>query len=84
MARQSKTYAMLTSEHRFPIQEEIRPRRAAHIIVGLPSDSPELEEKNEKKEEEGHQPIPMEMVNPEEYVGPPEEYTGPPEEDSAE
>ena len=65
MARQKKTtYAMLTSERRFQIEEEIQARPTTNIAAGLPWDSPEPEEEEEEEEEE--EPAPMEMVDPEE------------------
>ena len=40
MARQKKTtYAMLTPERHFRIEEEIWARRVARIVAGLPPDS---------------------------------------------
>lgn len=60
MARQKKTYAMLTPERLFQIEQEILVRHATRIVVGLPSDSPE-----EKEEAEEQQPAPMEVVDPE-------------------
>jgi hypothetical protein len=68
------TYAMLTPERRFQIEQEIRARRAACIAAELPPDSSEPEE----KEEEEQQPAPIEvedskedeMEQPEEELAP--------------
>ena len=67
---------MLTPEHRRQIAKEIQSRRAARIVLGLPSNLPEPEEKQgqqpeeeegEEEEEEGEQlPEPMKVADPEE------------------
>jgi hypothetical protein len=69
MVRSKMTYyAMLTSERRYKIQQQIRVReavRAARIAAGLPPDSPAPEEEEHPgKEEEEEQP--MEVEEPEE------------------
>ncbi|KAE8775548.1 Cysteinyl-tRNA synthetase [Hordeum vulgare] len=52
MFQQKKTtYAMFTQERRFEIKEHIRERCAAHIIVGMPSDSQEPVEEPEKEQQ---------------------------------
>ena len=47
------TYAMLTPEHRFKLQEDIRLRRAARVVAGMSPDSPGPEEIGEVEEVEG-------------------------------
>ena len=46
------TYAMLTPERRFQLQEDIRSRRAARVAAGMSPDSPGPEEIGEVEEAE--------------------------------
>ena len=47
------TYAMLTPERRFQLQEDIHSRRAAWVAAGMSPDSPGPEEIGEVEEVEG-------------------------------
>ena len=58
------TYAMLTPERRFQLQEDIRSRRAARVAAGMSPDSPGPEEIGEVEEVEGGASELMQGVDP--------------------
>ena len=58
------TYAMLTPERRFQLQEDIRSRRAARVAAGMSPDSPGPEEIGEVEEVEGDPSELMQGVDP--------------------
>ena len=58
------TYAMLTPERRFQLQEDIRSRRAARVAAGMSPDSPGPEEIGEVEEVEGDASELMQGVDP--------------------
>ncbi|KAE8790359.1 putative laccase-11 [Hordeum vulgare] len=62
------TYAMLTPEQRYQIEQEICARRASRIVAGLTSDSlepmEEEEEQAEDEEREEQSPTLMEVADP--------------------
>ena len=58
------TYAMLTPERRFQLQEDIRSRRAARVAAGMSPDSPGPEEIGEVEEVEGDASALMQGVDP--------------------
>nr|XP_020192711.1 trigger factor-like [Aegilops tauschii subsp. strangulata] len=65
MVRHKKTtYAILTPEHRFQLQEDIRLRGAALVAAGMPPDSPGPEEIGEVVEVEGDASELMQGVDP--------------------